>query len=97
IAFAIGVRELDLSGAGWLHGLKIAAVAVVAQAVWGMARSLCPDRERATMAIVAAMAVSAWPTAWGQVLVILIAGVVGLRLLPRSEGADAPRIRVPIG
>jgi len=97
IAFAIGVRELDLSGAGWLHGLKIAAVAVVAQAVWGMARSLCPDRERATMAIVAALAVSAWPTAWGQVLVILIAGVVGLRLLPRSEGADAPRIRVPIG
>src|SRR5687767_9579437 len=56
IAFAIGVRELDLSGAGWLHGLKVAAVAVVAQAVWGMARALCPDRERATMAIVAALA-----------------------------------------
>ena len=97
IAFAIGVREFDLSGAGWLHGLKVAAVAVVAQAVWGMARALCPDRERATMALVAAMAVSAWPTAWGQVLVIIMAGVVGLRLLPRSEGPDAPRISVPIG
>ena len=97
IAFAVGVRELDLSGAGWLHGLKIAAVAVVAQAVWGMARALCPDRERATMAIVAALAVSAWPTAWGQVLVIILAGVVGLQLLPGTEGPDAPRIGVPIG
>src|SRR4029453_12683970 len=97
IAFAIGVREFDLSGAGWLHGLKVAAVAVVAQAVWGMARALCPDRERATMALVAAMAVSVGPTAWGQVLVIIVAGAVGSQLLPRSEGPDAPRISVPIG
>ena len=97
IAFAIGVREFDLSEAGWLQGLKVAAVAVVAQAVWGMARALCPDRERATMALVAAMAVSAWPTAWGQVLVIIVAGAVGLQLLPRSEGPDAPRVSVPIG
>lgn len=97
IAFAVGIRELDLSGAGWLHGLKVAAVAVVAQAVWGMARALCPDRERATIAILAALAVSAWPTAGGQVLVIIIAGVVGWRLLPGSGGLDAPHVRVPFG
>src|SRR5713101_6397333 len=65
IAFGIGIRGLDLSAAGWLHGLKVAAVAVVAQAVWGMARALCPDRERATIAILAALAVTAWPTAGG--------------------------------
>ena len=52
IAFAFGIGAFaDTTDAGWLHGLKVVAVAVVAQAVWGMARSLCPDRERATMAI----------------------------------------------
>src|SRR5262249_11836629 len=51
IAFGYGVAWLgDLSHAAWLHGLKIVAVAVVAQAVWGMARTLCPDRERGTIA-----------------------------------------------
>ena len=42
-------------GGGWLHGLKVVAVAVVAQAVWGMAKALCPDRERATLAILTAI------------------------------------------
>ena len=97
VLFALGIRGLDLSGAGWLLGLKIAAVAVVAQAVWGMARSLCPDRERASIAIVAALIVTAWPTAWGQVLVIVAGGVVGLRLLPGSGDAGAPHARVPLG
>jgi chromate transporter len=56
IAFAFGVGTFaDSSDVGWLHGLKVVAVAVVAQAVWGMARSLCPDRERATMAILASI------------------------------------------
>jgi chromate transporter len=97
-AFALGIRGLDLSGAGWLLGLKIAAVAVVAQAVWGMARALCPDRERATIAVVAALAVTAWPGAWGQVLVIVAAGLVGLRLAPGAgEPAAAPGVRVPFG
>ena len=96
IAFAIGVRELDLSGPvgftaeGRGGGRR-------RQAVWGMARALCPDRERATMAFVAAMAVSAWPTAWGQVLVIILAGCRAVQLLPPMQGPDAPRIRVPIG
>jgi chromate transporter len=85
VAFAYGVSAVAVADAPWLHGLKVAAVAVVAQAVWGMARSLCPDRERATVAIVAALGVLAWPGAGGQVLVIALAGLVGWRLL----GADA--------
>src|SRR5690242_19213550 len=61
ILFGLGVQSFNVGDAGWLHGLKIVAVAVVAQAVWGMARSLCPDRERATMAILAAIAMLIWP------------------------------------
>jgi chromate transporter len=97
VLFGLGIRGLDLSDAGWLHGLKVAAVAVVAQAVWGMGRSLCPDRERVTIAILAALVVSAWPTAGGQVLVIVLAGVIGLRLFPASGEASAPHVRVALG
>src|SRR6516162_2972311 len=58
IAFGYGVAAFgDVTGASWLHGLKVAAVAVVAQAVLGMARTLAPDRERATLAVVAAIIV----------------------------------------
>src|SRR6266487_1418187 len=49
-----------ITQAGWLHGLLIVAVAVVAQAVWGMATTLCPDRPRATIAIVSAIAILLW-------------------------------------
>src|SRR4051812_48214451 len=68
IAFAYGVGEIgELSHAAWLHGLKIVAVAVVANAVWGMARNLCPDRERATVAVGAALLTLAVSSAAGQV------------------------------
>jgi len=95
--FALGIRGLDLSGAGWLHGLKVAAVAVVAQAVWGMARTLCPDRERATIAVLAAVILISWSTAGAQVLVITVAGFVGWRLLRESTSLAVPDVRAPIG
>ena len=67
ILFALGIANLDMARhGGWLHGLKVVAVAVVAQAVWGMAKSLCPDKIRASVALAAAMAVLAVPTAWGR-------------------------------
>ena len=51
ILFGYGVARFgDVAGAAWLHGLKIVAAAVVAQAVWGMARTLAPDRQRITLA-----------------------------------------------
>src|SRR5213593_3605042 len=86
VAFAFGLQRLGVTDAGWLHGLKIAAVAVVANAVWGMARSLAPDRERATVAILSAVVVLAWPGAPGQVLVIVGAGLIGWRVLAGSQG-----------
>jgi chromate transporter len=86
--FGYGISALgDVAGSGWLHGLKVAAVAVVAQAVLGMARTLAPDKERATLAVVAAIVVLAVPSALGQIAAIVLGGLVGLAL-PRSEAAS---------
>jgi chromate transporter len=94
ILFGYGVGQLgSLSDAAWLHGLKIVAVAVVAQAVWGMARSLAPDRERATIAVGAAILALAVPTALGQVGAILVGGVIGRVLL---SGRVAARPHTPL-
>ncbi len=71
--------------AGWLHGLLVAAVAVVAQAVWGMANIFCPDRFRATMAILAAIAILLWPVSVVQILILLVGGLVGWRFLRKVD------------
>ena len=82
IVFGYGVTALgNLADSVWLHGLKIVAVAVVAQAVRGMARNLCPDRERATIAVGVAMVVLAIPSAPGQIGAIAAGGLIGWRLL----------------
>src|SRR5579871_1031166 len=90
IVFGYGVAALgDLRHAAWLHGLQIVAVAVVAQAVWGMARSLTPDRARITLAIAAGFVVLAVPSALGQIAVIVAGGLVGWRWLGASTGVPA--------
>jgi chromate transporter len=91
VLFAFGVDALGgAAAAGWLHGLKVVAVAVVAQALWGMAKGLCPDRERATIAILTALVALCWPSAAGQVLLIGAAGGVGWWLLaPTALGTDS--------
>jgi chromate transporter len=89
VLFAYGVSSLgNTLDNGWLHGLKVAAVAVVAQAVLSMMRSLAPDRERATLAVVAAAVVLAVPTAWGQIGAILIGGLAGITMLRTSAPTD---------
>lgn len=94
ILFAAGVTQWEaLSQSGAVHGLKVVAVAVVAQAVWGMAKSLCPDRLRAGVAIVAALLVLSVPSAIGQVAAIVAGGLVGrwaLKLghLPAAQHRD---------
>ncbi len=86
VLFAYGVEALGGAlGSGWLHGLKVVAVAVVAQAVLGMMRSLAPDRERATLAVVAAAVVLTVPNAWGQIGAIVLGGVVGAVLLKSND------------
>ncbi len=77
-AFALGVARLGpLGAAGWLQGLKTAAVAVVAQAVWLMALRLCPDRPRATLALGAAAVLLLLDAAWSQVAVIALGAALG--------------------
>jgi chromate transporter len=99
ITFGYGVSRLgDLTNAAWLHGLKIVAVAVVANAVWGMARSLCPDRERATIAVSVAAVAMALPPSLGQVAAIAGGGLIGWWFL--GDGAastpnTALAIRLP--
>jgi len=97
VAFAYGLRVLEVADAGWLHGLKVAAVAVVAFAVWGMARALAPDRERATIAILSAISALLWPTGLGQVAIIAAAALVGLRLLPGAAAPASAQRRLPVG
>ena len=98
VIFAYGARSIGPEAAGWLHGLKIVAVAVVAQAVWSMARNLAWDRSRGTIALLAAAATLAFPSnAAAQVAVIVIAGLLGLRFLGSMAIEDRPHIRVPIG
>jgi chromate transporter len=93
ILFGYGVTEFgNLGDSAWLHGLKIVAVAVVAQAVWAMARNLCPDRERATIAIGAAMLVLAIPSAPGQIGAIAAGGLIGWGLLRGAAPAPAPDV-----
>jgi chromate transporter len=94
ILFGYGVTAFgDAASSGALHGLKVVAVAVVAQAVWGMARNLCPDAKRATLAALAAIGVLAVPSPFAQAGAIVIGGLVGWAILR----ADAPTDHVDLG
>jgi chromate transporter len=100
-AAALTVVAMALRGVGaettdLLHGLKVVAVAVVAQAVWGMAKNLAPDRPRATIAVVAAVAVLLLPTSIGQIAVIAVAAVVGWKFLRTDTSKQGPAIVVPV-
>lgn len=91
ILFAFGVAGwAGLAQSGVVHGLKVVAVAVVAQAVWGMAKSLCPDRLRAGIAVGSALLVLTLPTASSQILAIVLGGIIGWRLLslPHLPGTE---------
>jgi chromate transporter len=89
VLFALGVEHLGSVDAAWLHGLKIAAVAVVAQAVWGMASTMATGKTRATLAVAAAALVLAVPTTAGQLGAIALGALAGVALL-RSDRPSAP-------
>ena len=80
--------------AGTLHGLKVVAVAVVAQAVWGMAKQLCPDALRVAIMVAACGLVLMWPGTAGQIGALVAAACVGLCLLKTKH--DAPPDGTPI-
>src|ERR1700680_5278945 len=97
VLFGYGVTSLgNALGSGWLHGLKVAAVAVVAQAVLTMMRSLAPDRARATLAVMAAALVLAVPSAFGQIGPIGLGAVVGLAFFRDAPPSDHVSLPHPV-
>ncbi len=95
--FGFGVvSHQDAIPAGMLQGLKVVAVAVVAQAVWGMARTLTPDAPRVTLAVLAATVVLAAPTPFAQVTVIVAGGLVGLILFRSEVGSDHVPLNISV-
>ncbi|MBO9597739.1 MAG: chromate efflux transporter [Cohnella sp.] len=88
ILFALSLNNNGFADAGWLHGLKLAAVAVVAQAVWSMGRTLTPDRTRFTMAALTASVALAWPGALGQIVPLILCGIVGAYFIQPNPLTD---------
>jgi len=97
VLFAYGVGALGGPvGTGLLHGLKLVAVAIVAQAVWGMARSLCPDRERASIAAVAALIILFSPSSPAQIAAILLGAIAGLILCRAAPAPAEGHVAMPV-
>jgi chromate transporter len=95
-AYGAGTISDSHSGAGLLHGLKLVAVAIVAQAVMGMARSLCPDRVRASIATVALIVMLLAPWSVFQIGTIVVGGLAGW-ILCRGDADTAPdSIAMPV-
>ncbi len=97
VLFAYGAGALGgRIGLGLLHGLKLVAVVIVAQAVWGMARTLCPDRERASIAVVAALIILFSTGSVAQIAAILFGGIAGLWLCRGAPVPSTGHIAVPV-
>jgi chromate transporter len=97
VLFAYGASALQGPlGTGLLHGLKLVAVAIVAQAVWGMARSLAPDRERASIAVIAALIISFSTSSLAQIGAIALGGLAGLWLCRSDEPVAAGHMASPV-
>ncbi|MEK3948804.1 chromate transporter [Paenibacillus sp. FSL H7-0703] len=96
VAFAFLLQGYDIASAGWIHGLKIVAVAIVAHAILGMGQKLTPDRDRATIAVISAVITLSWHTAYSQILIIVAAGVIGLWLFRKQEAEITSNLQIAI-
>lgn len=97
ILFGLGVmHHVHWAKSGWVHGFKVVAVAIVAQAVWGMFKSLCPDRPRSALAIVATLITLAVPSAAGQIAALAVTGAIGWRVLSVPAPPLVGELRYPV-
>jgi chromate transporter len=97
VLFAYGASALaGPTGTGLLHGLKLVAVAIVAQAVWGMARTLCPDRPRASIAVVAALIILFSTSSAAQIAAIALGGIAGLWLCRAAPASLSGHVVMPV-
>ena len=97
VLFAYGAQALTGTiGTGLLHGLKLVAVAIVSQAVWGMARTLCPDKERASIAVLAMVIIVSSSAAPAQIATLVLGGLAGMWLCRSSSVPAATHLAVPV-
>ncbi|PGD13650.1 chromate transporter [Bacillus toyonensis] len=96
VFFASFLNQFEIGSTGWIHGLKLVAVAIVAHAIWGMAQKLTPDRNRATIAIVTAAIALLWPSSWTQIILILLSGLIGWLLYKTPQNAQVYKIQISI-
>lgn len=98
VLFAYGASALTGStGVALLHGLRLVAVAIVAQAVWSMARTLAPDRQRASIAVAAALIILVSSSPVAQIIAIALGAVLGLLLCRTSvPGTTGGRLTLPV-
>ncbi|MFK7911928.1 MAG: chromate efflux transporter [Akkermansiaceae bacterium] len=100
VAFAIGMGSIqEWAGGGWLHGLKLAAVAVVLIALLGMRKALCPRWPEMLMAMAALIVIAIVPLAWIQPVVILAGGLLGILIFKEPSGDQSmeKKGRMPLG
>lgn len=97
VLFAMFVQQFDIGDAGWVHGLKIAAVAIVAQAVIGMGQKLANGRSRATIAAASAAVALMWQSAFSQIAIIAAAGLLGAAIYRMSSAEPPSLLRVSVG
>lgn len=98
MVFAYFLQNISIDNSGWIHGLKIVAVAIVAQAILGMAQKLTPDLQRKSIALFAILATLIWPTAFIQVGIIIVAALLGFLLYQHHDDDknEEQNVRFPI-
>lgn len=90
ILFALLLQGLNVEGAGWIHGLKIVAVAVVAHAIMGMAQKLTPDLPTKTIALLTLAGTLVWQTVYTQVVLIILAAAAGWVIFKKQDHHQEP-------
>lgn len=96
IFFSLLLQEIDVMNAGWIHGLKLVAVAIVAQAIMGMAKNLTPDLTRKSIALFALLGTLLWQTSYSQIVVILISAFLGYLLFQQNGDMNHTKLEFPI-
>ncbi|WP_337018421.1 chromate transporter [Oceanobacillus massiliensis] len=96
IIFALILQGLDVGDAGWIQGLKIVAVAVVAHAILGMAQKLTPDLKRKAIALLALVVALLWQTAYSQIAIILLSAFIGYLIYREQKDESSDRLSFPV-
>lgn len=96
VLFALVLKGFDIGNVGWIHGLKIVAVAIVAQAILGMGQKLTPDRKRVTIAIVSATITLIWQSTIAQIVLITLAALIGVLLYREKTDVERTELQIPV-